>query len=160
MDISFDIYNDKGDHLRVALSYYDMESVGVFTSDPLTLSLTFYDVTLIRMAGSDYVGYKMLYAVSDTLAKFMDENDGSVLCFYCDDQTDIERHNRSILPQEYRSRLFSRLFDQYIRRNPVKTLINHCIGIEIDGRPRFAHFICEESYRDAVSALGEILMDK
>ena len=49
MDISFDIYNDKGDHLRVALSYYDMESVGVFTSDPLTLSLTFYDVTLIRM---------------------------------------------------------------------------------------------------------------
>ena len=72
MDISFDIYNDKGDHLSVALSYYDMESVGVFTSDPLTLSLTFYDVTLIRMAGSDYVGYKMLYAVSDTLAKFMD----------------------------------------------------------------------------------------
>lgn len=60
MDISFDIYNDKGDQIRIALSYYDIESLQAFTNDPLTLSLVFYDVTLVRISGEDTVGYKTL----------------------------------------------------------------------------------------------------
>ena len=49
MDISFDIDNRKGDRLRVALSFYDTESIRVFSSDPKSLSLKFYDVPLIRI---------------------------------------------------------------------------------------------------------------
>lgn len=36
MDLSFDIMNTEGDHIMVALSYYDYETVKVFSSDPLT----------------------------------------------------------------------------------------------------------------------------
>lgn len=64
MDISFDIHNDKGDQVRVALSYYDTESLQAFTDDPLTLTLVFYDVTLARISGEDIVGMKTLNAIS------------------------------------------------------------------------------------------------
>ncbi len=60
MDISFDIHNDKGDQVRVALSYYDTESLQAFTSDPLTLTLVFYDVTLVRISGGETIGVKTL----------------------------------------------------------------------------------------------------
>lgn len=106
MDLSFDITNTKGDRLMVALSYYDNESISLFSSDPLTLTLLFYDVTLIRKAGEGYVGYNMLFAVSDTLAKFMNENEDAVLCFYCDAATDVVRNHSKLSPQEYRSLLF------------------------------------------------------
>ncbi len=41
MDISFDIKNSEGDHVMVALSYYDAETVSVFTTDLATLTLVF-----------------------------------------------------------------------------------------------------------------------
>lgn len=65
MDLSFDIMNLEGDHIMVALSYYDYETVRVFSDNPMTLTLVFYDVTLIRKAGKGYVGYKILFAISD-----------------------------------------------------------------------------------------------
>ena len=58
MDISFDIHNGKGDQVRVALSYYDTETLKEFTNDPLTLPLVFYDVTLVRVSGTEAVGIK------------------------------------------------------------------------------------------------------
>lgn len=56
MDLSFDIKNSEGDHIMVALSYYDAETVSIITTDPRSLSLIFYDVTLIRKSGDGYIG--------------------------------------------------------------------------------------------------------
>lgn len=70
MDLSFDIMNSEGDQIMVALSYYDYEAISIFTTDRSTLTLVFYDVTLVRKVGEGYVGYKVLFAISDILAKF------------------------------------------------------------------------------------------
>ena len=160
MDISFDILNDKGDLVRVALSYYDTESLQAFTNDPLTLTLVFYDVTLVRISGDDTVGIKTLNAICDVLFRFMNDNETAVLCFYCDDLTDIDRNHTELSPQEYRSRLFSRMFDMYVRTNDIIDLVNYSIKIEDDGTPRFAHFITPEKYLPAVKLLGNVIMEK
>lgn len=160
MDISFDINNEKGDQLRIALSYYDSETISAFSLDPCVLCLVFYDVTLVRMHGDGHVDYHTLNMVSDTLARFLDENTDTVLCFYCDDLNDIERSNTTITPQEYRSRLFSKMFDRYVKTHHQTAFINHCIKIIIDDTPRFAHFICRKEYESAVEALSALLMDK
>lgn len=160
MDISFDIHSDKGDQVRVALSYYDTESLQVLTNDPLTLSLVFYDVTLVRVSGEDTVGIKTLKAICDVLFRFMNDNETAVLCFYCDDLTDVTRHHTELTPQEYRSRLFSRMFDMYVRANGIINIVNYGIKIEDDGNPRFAHFITPEKYLPAVKLLGNIIMEK
>lgn len=160
MDISFDINNDKGDQVRVALSYYDTESLQAFTSDPLTLTLVFYDVTLVRISGKGTVGIKMLRAVCDVLFRFMRENDTAVLCFYCDDLTDISRHHLDFTPQEYRSQLFSKMFDMYTQATDIIGIVNYVVRIENDDAPRFVHFITPDKYLSAVKLLGDIIMKK
>ena len=160
MDISFDIYNDKGDQVRVALSYYDTDIMQAFTLDPLTLTLEFYDVTLVRMSGKNMIGIKILMAICDVLFKFLKENESAVLCFYCDDLTDVARHHNEISPQEYRSRLFSRMFDMYVSNNSITDIINYRIKIDNDDKSRFTHFITSEKYLPSVKLLGNILMDK
>ncbi|MCI8999182.1 MAG: hypothetical protein HFJ95_09365 [Muribaculaceae bacterium] len=160
MDISFDIYNDKGDQIRVALSYYDTESLQAFTSDPLTLTLVFYDVALVRVVGEEPVGVKTLMAICDVLFKFMNDNDTAVLCFYCDDLTEVPRNHKNLMPQEYRSRLFSCMFDMYVKANGISNIINYGIKIEDNNIPRFAHFITQEKYLPAVKLLGNIIMEK
>ena len=163
MDISFDIKSAEGDLIRVALSYYDAESVGMFSSNPSILSLVFYDVTLIRVDGDKYIGYKILSAVSDTLARFLNENEDAVLCFYCDDQTDVARNHKDISPQEYRSRLFSGMFDRYMKFNNELAFVNRCVKIEDSddsNKSRFAHFICRKEHESSVIELGNLLMEK
>lgn len=160
MDISFDIHNDKGDRVRVALSYYDTECLQAFTDDPLTLTLVFYDVTLVRISGAEMIGVKMLKAICNVLFRFMNENDTAVLCFYCDDLTDVPRRHKELTPQEYRSRLFSRMFDMYVRANDIKGLVNYGIKIEEGEEPRFTHFITPEKYLSAVRLLGDTIMEK
>lgn len=163
MDLSFDIKNTEGDHIMVALSYYDYETVSIISSDPLTLTLVFYDVTLVRKAGDGYVGYKVLFAVSDALAKFMDENEDAVLCFYCDASTDVRRNHDEMLPQEYRSNLFSRMFEMYVKSHNKSGFINHRVEIEDpndSGNRQYAHFICRKEHEQAVAAIGQTLMQK
>ena len=160
MDISFDIYYDKGDHIWVVLSYYDTEYLHAFTSDPLTQTLLFYDVTFVRISGNKMVGVKMLKAICDVLFRFMNDNETTVLCFYCDDLTDVSRHNRELTPQEYRSRLFSRMFDIYVHSNGITDIVNYGIKIESGDKPRFAHFITPEKYLPAIKLLGNVIMEK
>lgn len=144
----------------VALSYYDVEAISVFTDDPCVLTLMFYDVTLVRKAGNGYVGYKTLFTVSDILAKFLADNDNAVLCFYCDSTHPIKRSHKQLLPQEYRSKLFTKMFDIYMRSGKIKGFINHCVKIADPENPQFAHFICREEHKDSVLALGRLLMEK
>lgn len=162
MDISFDIRNCEGDHILVALSYYDNQIIGTLSSDLNLITLAFYDVTLIRKTGTNYVGYKILYAISDILAKFLDENDDAVLCFYCDGLSDVHRSHLEMLPQEYRSNLFSRMFDSYILTHNENRFINHRIEIQDVDNPnnlQIAHFICRKEHESAVVNLGKTIMN-
>lgn len=158
MDFSFEVEDSKGDLVRVALSYYSSEIISALTSDPNALTLTFYDVALIREGGNDTVDYKLLHMVSHTLANFLEENDDAVLCFYCDDLTEISRHHNEITPQEYRSRLFSRMFERYVRAAGIDWLTNHRIKTHIDGKPMFAHFICHNRYLTMIEPIGEVII--
>lgn len=160
MDISFDIQSEKGDQVRVALSYYDTESLQAFTNDPLTLSLIFYDVALIRIAGSATVGIRTLKAVSDVLYRFMCENETAVLCFYCDDLTDVPRRHKEMAPQEYRSNLFSRMFDMHVKDNKIEGFVNSRIKIGEGSDARYAHFITPKQYLPAVKMLEDMIMEK
>jgi len=163
MDISFDIKNAEGDQIMVALSYYDTETTSIFTSDPLALTLVFYDVTLVRISGEGYVGFRTLSAISDVLARFMHDNEDAVLCFYCDSLTDVKRSHKDLVPQEYRSKLFSKMFDLYIRSHKLSDFVNHRVEIKDSENPQnsqYAHFICRTKHSNSVKNLGILLAQK
>ena len=149
--------------MMVALSYYDYDIVSSFSCGQTVPILAFCDVALIRKSGDGYVGYKVLFAVSDTLAKFMNDNENVVLCFYCDANSDVRRNHNDIPPQEYRSQLFSRMFELYVKSRNLSDYINHRIEIEDSencANRQFAHFICHKKYESVVTSIGQVLMQK
>ena len=163
MDISFEIRDKWGNQLKVALSYYDAEILHAFTSDAYVLTLTFYDVTLVREGGVGYVGYKMLSTVSGILFRFLEDNEDAVLCFYCDSATDVNRKRREIPPQEYRSALFSRMFEEYVLSHNISEYVNHCVVVEDTDNSwnsQYAHFICRKCHEIAVRSIGKLLLEK
>ncbi|MDE5791725.1 MAG: hypothetical protein K2H96_10920 [Muribaculaceae bacterium] len=162
MDVSFDLYNTKGDHILVSLSNYDLTTIPAITDDARLQSLCFYDVSLVRKGGSGMVGYNILMRIASILADFLKENEGAVLCFYCDGVTELERHNKNIPPQQYRSMLFSKMFDLYIHKYRVEGIVNYPIVIaEKDPwKSQYAHFICRENHLEIIHALRDILISK
>lgn len=160
MELSIDIDNGKGDKLKVALSCYNSNLVKLVTPPDNTIDFEVYDVSLLRESGSGFVGYKSLNAASDFLSKFMAENDNAILTFYCDPSSDVHRSHMEIPPQEYRSRLFTRMFDNYTRKHPSQ-LINHVVVIDADEKPQFVHFICRENQiKDVLTIKSGLMQDK
>lgn len=160
MDISFEINSAKGDKIKVALSYYDNETIGYISESPSLRSATLYDVTLIRVSGTGIIDYNTLSIVSRTLANFLMDNEDAILCFYCDDLTEVLRHNRKVSPQEYRSNLFSKMFERYTKANKVSGFVNHVVKIVDKGTPRFAHFISREGFEETISEIESLLVKK
>lgn len=162
MDISFDLHNIKGDHILVSLSSYDLTSISAITDDERIHSLCFYDVSLVRKGGYGMVGYNILMRIASILADFLKENETAVLCFYCDGVTELERHNKKIPPQQYRSMLFSKMFDLYVHKYHEKEIVNYPIVI-IDEDPwksQYAHFICRKIHLGMIHSLKDILISK
>lgn len=162
MDACYDIINEKGDHIMVALSRYDKELIEAVSTSAEVENLEFFDVSLIRDAGTDYVGLKSLVAVAQVLANFIDANLNAVLCFYCDAHSEVKRTHLDLSPQAYRSRLFSMLFNLFVRNHPNLDLINQCLELNCDGDEndtQYAHFICRGEHLRAVEQLSIVLME-
>ena len=159
MDLTFDIKNSKGDHVMVALSQYDEVNIRIFTSDRRITDLDFYDVSLSRISGTGYVGGKIIYGIIKILADFLEENDNAVLCFYCDPSSELPRNHTNMLPQQYRSQLFSRMFDNYTKNQEDK-FVNHLIKVEDGYTVQYAHFICRKDQEEAISLFGASIISK
>ena len=162
MDVSFDLYNIKGDHILVSLSSYDPTSMAAITDDPRIQDLCFYDVSLVRKGGYGIVGYNILMRIASILADFLKENERAILCFYCDGATELERHHKNIPPQQYRSMLFSKMYDMYVHKYRVEGIVNYPIVIaEKDPwKSQYAHFICREIHLGMIHSLKDSLISK
>ncbi len=161
MDLSFEIDNGKGDIIMVSLSSYDTEVLLNFTCNPNILTLDFYDVSIFRVKGVGKLGYGALSKVSEILASFLNENKTAVLCFMCDEQSDVERRHTELLPQEYRSDLFSHMFEAYVKKHGIENLyVNQKIVSYYRGYPTIGHFITPTEYLKEIIEVSNILNDK
>lgn len=160
MDINFEINNIKGDQILVALSLYDTEIIYAVTQRADAMMLDFYDVTLVRKRGSGNVGIRTLNTISGILARFLIENPDSVLSFVCDRDTDTDRSHISLSPQEFRSQLFTRMFQLYESRYGNGEFENIKIQVGEGKECNIAHFICHTSHTDTIAEIGTILKVK
>lgn len=163
MDLSFDINNSKGDHVLVALSNYDKTFLDAITNDPEVHELTYYEISLSRIDGDGPVGYNVLGQICRILADFLFANERAVLCFYCDGTTEIERHHKAIPPQEYRSLLFTRMFEMFVKRNHTDELANYQVIVTHNNdhwQSEYAHFICRKYHLPIIKRISNLLMIK
>lgn len=158
-DQSFEIENTKGDRIKVALSYYDAETLSIISSDPDVLTLVFYNVALNRESGDGHVGPAVLNAVSKFLGDFILDNEDAVLCFLCDSVNEVPVNRRNLKPHEFRSTLFSRMFDRYVKSRGIGNLVNRIFALSNDATI-VAHFFCRKEHLPAVVKVQESLLQK
>lgn len=113
------------------------------------------DVSLERVSDFGSVDHKALHLISYMLFDFIERNPDNIIYFYCDDLHELprSRHNQSLLPQEYRSRLFSALFASETKRQNVSCYLDDVIEFDLGDDKRFIHLI----YNKANTAKADTL---
>ena len=120
------------------------------------------ELIIERISGDSTTGQEVLYDITGWIAEMFASNPNLIIYYSCDDMTPIPSRNknsdnRDMPVNEYRSRLFSHIFDTYMTSHQVSGVIN--TPIQLDnyengvGYSLFFHFIARDIHSDIVEIL-------
>lgn len=159
MDLSFSIKTKEGDEYLIAVSDVDITLLSTDIQKMLLKhNLQIGEIIIDRKKGDQCTGRKVLHKIANELANIFAENQNLILYYFCDDINPIPNRNskgknKDLSPQEYRSRLFSKLFEGYIKSHQVIGIYNYPIIFEGEGYKDFVHLIARASHKEFVTTL-------
>ena len=126
------------------------------------------ELIIERISGDSTTGQEVLHDITGWVAELFASNPNLIIYYSCDDMTPIPSRNKNSdnknMPvNEYRSRLFTHIFDSYMISHQVSGVIN--TPIQLDnyengiGYSLFFHFIAREIHSDIVELLKEDIRD-
>ena len=107
-----------GDVYHITLS----EDNGILSSDAIDKlrNVTLVGIDLRRLEGRHATGHSVLAAIENAIAEFFLHYEDVIICYYCDFINPIPRTTKNTMPpQEYRSRLFDRMFQRYTKQRSI-----------------------------------------
>ena len=126
------------------------------TWSQLNGAIQLYTISLERVQGTIPITPFELSMLADKVAGFMLANPEAVLCYYCDYLNDIPsmRANRPASSrQEYRSLLFSHLFDRYTFSHCVESYTQSIITIDGD-EDYYIHILAQKDLSPYMSIVA------
>lgn len=120
-----------------------------------------YDVVLKRLSGCQKSSLGALSKLSSFLYGLLIDNPKAILYFFCDVR-DVDRsvaHMR-YSPQEYRSRLFSAMFEYESRQHPNAHWVNNQIIISTTEGSAYIHLITLQQNQDVVNQIKQIVIQQ
>ena len=117
------------------------------------------ELMIERISGESTTGQDVLHDITGWVAELFANNPNLIIYYSCDDMSPIPSRNknsgnRNMPVNEYRSRLFSHIFDTYMTSHQVSGVIN--TPIQLDnyengvGYSLFFHFIARDIHSDIV----------
>lgn len=117
------------------------------------------DVTLERVEGDGIVSIAMLNSISEAIASFLFLNPNVILYYYCDEK-DVKRRDSEVLPQEYRSNLFSAMFARRMERIGSTDITDYPIMAESVNGPIYIHIIAWNKHAFIVEQIKDMILDQ
>lgn len=122
------------------------------------------ELMIERISGESTTGQDILHDITGWVAELFASNPNLIIYYSCDDMTpipsrNINSENKDMPVNEYRSKLFTHIFDSYMISHQVSGVIN--TPIQLDnyedgvGYSLFFHFIAREIHSDIVEMLKE-----
>lgn len=145
-----------GDVYYITLS----EDHGVLSSETIDMlnDVEVVNIELRRLAGKNVTGQEVLTAIASTIAEFFIENENAILCYYCDFIDPIPHtYKNSMPPQEYRSRLFDKMFQRYSKRHGIADIRLSVVEINGINEKYYFHVIYRETHSLLASMIGRDL---
>ena len=160
MKISVPISSSDGNKYLVNFSSFE-ESIIPDPARDILQGIEIIEIVLERVEGENISSASSLLEIIGVIWNFMQENESSIIYFYCDDMHEIPRRRKDLSPQEFRSKLFSCMFDRAVK-NSIESYINMPIMLKAEDRDIFIHLISRccyikqmECLRDSIFCLGK-----
>jgi len=117
-------------------------------------------IVLDRERGDNATDINILSQITDFVAKVLLANDNIILYYVCDDINEIPNCNHNIPSQEYRSRLFSSMFDRYVRNHNITDIINVPVIIkDAIGNKQYVHIISDQKHDVSVKVIVDFVIE-
>ena len=123
-----------------------------------TYNVDISEVMIDRISGGDSTAQEVLHTITGRIADLIAENENLILYYSCDDMNPIPSRNtkganKNLSVQEYRSRLFSYMFDSYMTSHQVSGFSNTPIIINGEEYKQFMHLIARDSHQSIVELI-------
>lgn len=115
-------------------------------------------VDLRRLQGLNVTPPAMLSAIERVIAEFFLSHDDVIIFYYCDFLNPIPHTSKNAVPpQEYRSRLFDRMFQRYTRTHHLDEIRLSVIAIEGIDETYYFHLIYRDVHAHYAMAISQDL---
>ena len=122
------------------------------------------EMMIERISGESSTGQDILHDITGWVAELFASNPNLIIYYSCDDMTPIpsrnkKSENKDMPVNEYRSRLFTHIFDTYMTSHQVSGVVN--TPIQLDnynngiGYSLFFHLIARDIHSDIVEMLED-----
>jgi hypothetical protein len=168
MEASFSI-NQKNNEYRILLTPVNTE---VLPSDIQTAlksrDIDISELMIERISGESTTGQDVLHDITSWVAELFASNPRLIIYYSCDDINPIPSRNtnsgnRNMPVNEYRSRLFTHIFDTYMNSHQVSGVKNTPVQLDNyengKGYSLFFHFIARDIHSDIVNMLKKDIIE-
>lgn len=162
MEASYSITR-KGSEYRILLTPANIESLSEDILNVLAQqSIDISELIIDRIYGENTTDQEILHDITGWVADIFASHPNLIIYYSCDDMNPIPSRNTSsenrYLPvNEYRSRLFSHIFDTYMSSHQVLGVTNTPIRLDNYvngvGYSIFMHLIARDKHRDIIEML-------
>lgn len=165
MTYSFSISTRKGDEYRIMLFDVDLSLLGEKVREPIVKAgIDISEIMIDRLQGGDSTAQEVLHTITGRIADLFAENENLILYYSCDDMNPIPSRNtkganKNLSVQEYRSNLFSHIFNSYMLSHQVSGISNTPIIIRGEGYTQYMHLIARDKHRSIVELVKEDIVE-
>ena len=148
----------EGDVYHITLS----EDDGVLSASVLEAlgEVHIAGIDLRRLSGKHITGNSVLSALSSAIADFIFQDENVIICYYCDFINSIPNTRKNTMPpQEYRSKLFERMFQRYVNQHAINDVRLSIVEINGINEKYYFHVIYRECHSMLASLIGSDLKE-
>lgn len=165
MNYSFSISSRKGDEYRILFFDADISLLAENVQRTIVeKGIDISEIMIDRVKGGESTAQEILHAITGRVADLFAENENLVIYYSCDDMNPIPSRNmkganRELSVQEYRSLLFSHIFDSYMYSHQVSGITNTPVIINGEGYTQFIHLIARSKHQAIVDLIKEDVIE-
>ena len=162
METSYSITHRESEY-RVLLTSANLNSLSEDTLHVISSrGIDISELMIERISGEAATNQEVLHDITGWVADIFASNPNLIIYYSCDDMTPIPSRNtnsdnKNLPVNEYRSRLFTHIFDTYMASHQISGITNTPIRLDnyVDGMGYsiFIHFIARTLHDDVIEKL-------
>lgn len=143
----YTICSETGDEYKLEFTSERIAAISEETLDKLRLQgIEVVDIGLGRSKGINVTSHKVLHQIEECIADMLLSHPNVIISFFCDFISLVPRMKRKMPVQEYRSILFTRMFERYVSHKHLDGICNRVVTVEGSAENYYFHIIARQEH--------------